>query len=236
MKQSQITKYVRDIGIATSRAAIFISREASEVTQFLPENFLRRLATLPVGSRVLEIGIGRGIAIAQLRRDYPHLKFYGTNLYARGFNPQQTGNEKYAKAEASALPFATNVFDFAFSVHTAEYVPDKAEFLREVHRVLKPGAEAAIHCALMSGNFVVKRRKQQLIPKEFLQRNQQLRVSDERNDLIHIYKKRPELHLPLKLSILESKALGWDEANSRQSKHNLQFVSVYRETKQRRTK
>ncbi len=222
MNKRQIAAYGRNIRESTSRGSFKINRDVWDTGAFLAKDFLERLSQLPMESKVLEIGIGQGKTLEQLRCTFPHLKFYGTNY----FKKKQTRSSKKSvvKAEASALPFKSNAFDLAFSVHTFQYVPDKAEFLREIHRVLKTGAQAAVHGALMNENFVVKRKKRTLIPREFLDGHIQLRVSDERDDLICVYKKTAQLHLPLKLNLRKSKA---DE----KIKYTPHFISVYTETK-----
>jgi len=42
--------------------------------------------------------------------------------------------------DALQLPFACEVFDFAVALHSLEHVGDPAQAVREVHRVLRPGA------------------------------------------------------------------------------------------------
>ncbi len=233
MRRSKIKEHLHNVALATSREAINVSRTASEVTSILPSDFFHRLASLPKGSRVLEIGIGKGKVIDELRKKYPHLKFYGTNFFKRGETPQTTeGN--YVKAEGGALPFRGNSFDLAFSIHTFQYVPDKAQFLREVHRVLKAGGEGLIHGALMSGNFVVKTSKYTADAIGYLG-HPELKKSGERDDLISVVKKRPKLILPIRLNLQESKALGWqDERSGQHVSFNPQFISVYTKTRPRK--
>jgi tocopherol O-methyltransferase len=42
-------------------------------------------------------------------------------------------------ADAQAMPFDDNCFDFVWSLESGEHMPDKAKFLQECYRVLKPG-------------------------------------------------------------------------------------------------
>jgi tocopherol O-methyltransferase len=42
-------------------------------------------------------------------------------------------------ADALAMPFADESFDFVWSLESGEHMPDKVKFLQECHRVLKPG-------------------------------------------------------------------------------------------------
>jgi len=49
------------------------------------------------------------------------------------------GGPRYVRADASALPFATGVFDVALMVTTLEFLPDPRRALREAARVARRG-------------------------------------------------------------------------------------------------
>ena len=51
-------------------------------------------------------------------------------------------------ADAQALPFADDTFDFIYSSQVIEHVPDDAAMAREMRRVLKPGGVAVVGSAL----------------------------------------------------------------------------------------
>jgi tocopherol O-methyltransferase len=86
----------------------------------------------------------------------------GSSLYlAKKFNAQATGitlspvqasraaeraqsaglsdRAHFQVADALAMPFADNTFDLVWTLESGEHMPDKQQFLRECHRVLKPG-------------------------------------------------------------------------------------------------
>jgi tocopherol O-methyltransferase len=42
-------------------------------------------------------------------------------------------------ADALSMPFANDSFDLVWTLESGEHMPDKQQFLRECHRVLKPG-------------------------------------------------------------------------------------------------
>jgi tocopherol O-methyltransferase len=44
-------------------------------------------------------------------------------------------------ANALSMPFDDNSFDFVWSLESGEHMPDKAKFLQECYRVLKPGGK-----------------------------------------------------------------------------------------------
>jgi tocopherol O-methyltransferase len=46
---------------------------------------------------------------------------------------------QFLVADALHMPFADSSFDFVWSLESGEHMPDKAQFLRECYRVLKPG-------------------------------------------------------------------------------------------------
>jgi hypothetical protein len=48
------------------------------------------------------------------------------------------------QADACDLPFEDGSFDMAVCVHTLEHIPDDAQALRELHRVLRPGGLAVL--------------------------------------------------------------------------------------------
>ena len=48
---------------------------------------------------------------------------------------------KFEVANALDMPFADNTFDLVWSLESGEHMPDKAKFLAECYRVLKPGGK-----------------------------------------------------------------------------------------------
>ena len=48
---------------------------------------------------------------------------------------------KFEVANALNMPFADNTFDLVWSLESGEHMPDKAKFLSECYRVLKPGGK-----------------------------------------------------------------------------------------------
>ncbi|MDM1781148.1 class I SAM-dependent methyltransferase [Acinetobacter indicus] len=103
---------------------------------------LRRELLLGVSGDVLEIGFGSGLNLA----------FYQQveQLYALEPNPAifQLAQDRiqhvpfpveHIQASAEALPFATHGLNNIVSTWTLCSVPDLAQSLREIYRVLKPG-------------------------------------------------------------------------------------------------
>ena len=76
---------------------------------------------------VLDLGCGRdGIKLAET---YADIEDY-TSYYS---------NHRFVKTEASETPFEDKEFDFVFSLHIAEHVPDPYKFCKELTRISKRG-------------------------------------------------------------------------------------------------
>jgi ubiquinone/menaquinone biosynthesis C-methylase UbiE len=111
-------------------------------------------------TRVMEIGVGNGRALMELKKLFPEVEFYGINkekthtFYRReSFVLTALKFEIFNKSEVEDLdlpyivfqdldfgakiPYAENKFDVVFSQDTVRHIKYKFEFLNEVMRVLK---------------------------------------------------------------------------------------------------
>jgi len=109
--------------------------------------FIHANAIFTSGSRVLEAGCGVGAQTVQLAQRNPQVHFVAVDrsdeslatarsrIEALGLN-----NVEFQRADIHALPFAEAEFDGAFLCFVLEHlaVPERA--LREVRRVMRPGA------------------------------------------------------------------------------------------------
>jgi len=105
---------------------------------------LARLEVKP-GEQVLDLGCGNGWATRLLARAAPGATAIGVDLSAAMVARAEerhsfTIRARYEVAAIEALPFGDARFDRAFSMEALYYSPDLDQALREVHRVLKPGA------------------------------------------------------------------------------------------------
>jgi ubiquinone/menaquinone biosynthesis C-methylase UbiE len=97
------------------------------------------------GSRVLEIGCGRGEFALWLERRSPKADITALDFSIGAIGlAQKRANEAGSRVhfevgDGQALPFATDTFDVLISCECLEHVPRPGEMTREMHRVLKPG-------------------------------------------------------------------------------------------------
>ncbi len=107
---------------------------------------LRHLDAMP-GERplVLEVGIGDG---ENLRILDPRFRVHGVDLARTRLtaclarHPDQS--DRLAWAEAEQLPYADGVFDACYTIGGFNYFRDHAAALREMKRVVKPGAPVIV--------------------------------------------------------------------------------------------
>jgi MPBQ/MSBQ methyltransferase len=101
------------------------------------------LDKLPSGTTVLDVGCGIGGSSRMLAREY------GFAVTGVTLSPQQVRraqeltapevNVHFQVDDALALSFPDASFDVVWSVEAGPHMPDKAQFARELMRVLKPG-------------------------------------------------------------------------------------------------
>ncbi|MCY0939316.1 class I SAM-dependent methyltransferase [Streptomyces sp. H34-S4] len=108
---------------------------------------LRRRVCAGLAGEVLEIGFGSGHNIPFYPPAVTHVAAIdpsgiGWKLAAKRLNATTTPVER-AGLDGQSLPFADASFDAALSTWTLCTIPDAGAALREVRRVLKPGA--ALH-------------------------------------------------------------------------------------------
>lgn len=110
-----------------------------------------KAATVPAGSRVLDIGAGTCL----YRPLFAHCD-YKTHDFK-----QYTGREKHGNtsayghidyvSEILAIPVPDHSFDVILCTEVLEHVPEPIKVLREISRILKPGGRAFITAPLGSG-------------------------------------------------------------------------------------
>jgi len=101
------------------------------------------LERLPSGTTVLDVGCGIGGSSRILARDY---SFAVTGITispeqvrrAQELTPPEV-NAQFKVDDALAMSFPDASFDVVWSIEAGPHMPDKAQFARELLRVLKPG-------------------------------------------------------------------------------------------------
>lgn len=107
----------------------------------------RLMGELP-GSRGLGIGVGLGIETVAIARRY-----WGKHIVAVDYDMDQVERARrrlareqglashvtFEQADATALPFPAESFDFAYALNVLHHIAEYRRALGEVFRVLKPG-------------------------------------------------------------------------------------------------
>ncbi|KAI8801231.1 S-adenosyl-L-methionine-dependent methyltransferase [Cladochytrium replicatum] len=103
-------------------------------------------AQLEKGLKVLDIGCGTGIWLAEMQRDFPKGKYYGvdivTTTWAETFKDLSSGGITLSLGNVlEKLPFEDNTFDYVHQQLLVLGVPAEKwpHVVSEVCRVLKPG-------------------------------------------------------------------------------------------------
>jgi ubiquinone/menaquinone biosynthesis C-methylase UbiE len=96
---------------------------------------VQRHLDLPPGSRLLEVGCGRGHLVKALRAD-------GVDAVGVDLNPEAVTHavtEGLSQMDATALRYPDATFDAVVSMHAIEHIPDLDAALAEMVRVVRPG-------------------------------------------------------------------------------------------------
>jgi phosphatidylethanolamine/phosphatidyl-N-methylethanolamine N-methyltransferase len=99
-----------------------------------------------VGRRVLEVGVGTGLALPDYR---PELEVVGIDLSRemllkakkRVAEENLTAVQGLMEMDAEAMAFADGSFDIAVAMFTASVVPDAKKLFAEMARVVRPGGQ-----------------------------------------------------------------------------------------------
>ncbi len=102
--------------------------------------WLERLGGKVPGGRGLELGCGRGAALALLRERFGLRAITGLDLDPRMLAAgRRRGPTPLVLGDATAIPFAAESFDAVFDFGAVHVIADWERALEEVRRVLKPG-------------------------------------------------------------------------------------------------
>ncbi|PXX46799.1 thioesterase domain-containing protein [Undibacterium pigrum] len=127
------------------------------------------------GKRVLDVGCGRGGALALLARLYPDASLAGADLSAANIaycrKRHQHARLRFQLADACRLPYADQSVDVLLNLESSGAYPDLPAFFAHAYRVLKPGGRFCyadviaadtfepIRQALLQSGFVLERER-----------------------------------------------------------------------------
>ena len=115
-----------------------VSREESDNYVFQRSLLAYHKAAEIIGGDVLEIGTGVGYGAEVLA---PHATRFITLDKTTPEQVYQAGNVEFVEAAVPPIPAENNSFDCVVSFQVIEHIKHDFEFVREVHRVLKPGGK-----------------------------------------------------------------------------------------------
>jgi MPBQ/MSBQ methyltransferase len=108
---------------------------------------------LPSGARVLDVGCGFGGSSRWLAATNPGARVTGITLSPRQVErgmelarERGLGNVELQVMDALDMQFEDGTFDLVWACESGEHMPDKAAYVREMTRVLKPGGTLVLAC------------------------------------------------------------------------------------------
>jgi cyclopropane fatty-acyl-phospholipid synthase-like methyltransferase len=103
-------------------------------------------AALPPDVRtLLDVGCGLGAGTMRLARRFPDARVIGGNLSSWQLShARRRGVRDTVALDAARLPFADGVLDAVVAIESPQHFDTREKFLREAHRVLKPGGRIAL--------------------------------------------------------------------------------------------
>ncbi|HEX3433936.1 MAG TPA: class I SAM-dependent methyltransferase [Solirubrobacteraceae bacterium] len=109
-------------------------------------SMLERIGPLPRRSLIVDLGCSTGYLLEDLQRAHPDALLAGVDLVAAGLRKAHVNapQARLLQADVCDLPLEQASVDAALSANLLEHVPDDRGALRELRRVLKPGARGVL--------------------------------------------------------------------------------------------
>lgn len=119
-----------------------VSRDASDNFVFQRSLLAYHAAAERISGDVLEIGTGTGYGIEVVA---PHARTFVTvDKHAPSRVPAALPNVTFRRASVPPLAFPDESFDCVISFQVIEHIRRDKEFVREIHRVLRPGGQLVL--------------------------------------------------------------------------------------------
>lgn len=145
----------------------------SEKIQFIHEDFLKELSSLPKNALVLEAGCGTGKDLADIREKGFRVAGFdisrkmteeaGKKLKEKNFN-----DVRVFVGDAERIPFENEFFDSVVMVATLHHLKDTEKGIREMNRVLKKGGTMVIGSEPNSWPYYFKKVKHSKIGRRIV--------------------------------------------------------------------
>ena len=111
-------------------------------------------------ARILDAGCGVGGTSIYLGNKFPNISFTGITIsrkqveMARKFADERNfnNNTEFLLMDYMNTTFPDDYFDGIFALESISYAPNKRDFIREMHRILKPGGRLVIICPAIKRN------------------------------------------------------------------------------------
>ncbi len=92
--------------------------------------------------QILDLGCGKGRALVDLARRFPHHQYYGVDLAVENHSPAP--QVFIHEGDLQKLPFDDKTFDIVYGEFAFPYVTDKLKGIAEAHRVLRKNGRGFI--------------------------------------------------------------------------------------------
>jgi ubiquinone/menaquinone biosynthesis C-methylase UbiE len=107
-------------------------------------NFYQQLPALiqwKIDAKVLEIGMGSGLHVQQLKTNFPNGEYLGLDYSETMVEQSKMNNPNtvFYCADAADLPFENNFLDVVLSINTVYFLPEPLKVFKAIYNSLKVG-------------------------------------------------------------------------------------------------
>ena len=129
-----------------TKAAKVYETDHAGIYEMCKDDYPPMLAELEIDpfDNVLDVGCGTGPVIELLATKYPEKHFVGLDITPAMIEVARSKglpNAEFVVGDAESLPFGDGGFDAVLCSNSFHHYPNPGAFLREAHRVLRPGGK-----------------------------------------------------------------------------------------------